>query len=61
MQDGGLQISGRPISEMDIDDLVLPADVEGIEIYDGAGGLPPGFGGSFGGCGVIAIWTRIAF
>jgi hypothetical protein len=60
VQDGGPEIAGRPLSEMDIDDLVLPADVEGVEVYDGAGGLPPRFGGSFGGCGVIAVWTRIA-
>jgi hypothetical protein len=59
MQDGGPEIGGRPLMEMDIDDLVLPADVEGVELYDGAGGIPPRFGGSFGGCGVIAIWTRI--
>lgn len=60
MQDGGPEFGGRPAIDMDIDDLVLPADVEGVELYDGAGGLPPRFGGSFGGCGVIAIWTRIS-
>ncbi len=59
IQEGGLEVAGRPSSGMDIDDLILPADVEGVEVYDGAGGLPPRFGGSFGGCGVIAIWTRI--
>jgi hypothetical protein len=60
VQNGGVETAGRPVSEVNIDDLVLPADIEGVEVYDGAGGLPPRFGGSFGGCGVIAIWSRIA-
>jgi hypothetical protein len=35
-----------------------PADIEGIEVYAGAGSVPAQFGGSRSRCGVIAIWTR---
>jgi hypothetical protein len=38
--------------------LLLPFDVEGIEVYAGPATIPPEFGGSSGACGVIAIWTR---
>ncbi len=33
-------------------------DVYGIEIYRGTGEIPAEFGGSTGGCGVIAMWTK---
>jgi hypothetical protein len=38
--------------------LVDPASVEAVEVYRGAATLPAEFGGSTGGCGAIAIWTR---
>ena len=45
---------------LDIDD-VPPGDVEGIEVYNGAGTLPPQFNDRRGtpACGTIAIWTRV--
>jgi hypothetical protein len=60
VQDGGPDPESRILDEVEIDDLVLPTDIAGIEVYDGAGGIPARFGGSWGGCGVIAIWTRSA-
>jgi outer membrane receptor for ferrienterochelin and colicin len=42
-----------------IDQLVRPQDVGGIEVYNGGTGAPPqltGAGGSA--CGVVAIWTK---
>jgi Carboxypeptidase regulatory-like domain len=33
-------------------------DVYGIEVYRGTGEIPAEFGGSTGGCGVIAMWTK---
>lgn len=33
-------------------------DVQGIEIYRGAGEIPAEFTGSGAGCGVVVIWTR---
>jgi hypothetical protein len=38
--------------------LINPADVEGIEIYRGAGTVPGEFGGTNARCGVIVVWTR---
>jgi CarboxypepD_reg-like domain/TonB-dependent Receptor Plug Domain len=36
------------------------SDVQGIEIYRGAGEMPGEFGGSGSMCGVVVIWTRAA-
>lgn len=44
--------------ETNIDDLVDPGDVEGIEIYKGPATTPVQFNTMFTGCGAIAIWTR---
>jgi len=60
VQDGGPDPASPIPDDVEIDDLVLPSDIAGIEVYDGAGGIPARFGGSWGGCGVIAIWTRSA-
>ena len=53
-------VDGIPASNFDIDE-VLPGDVEGVELYAGAAGVPPQFN-RFNGtsiCGTILIWTRI--
>jgi hypothetical protein len=42
----------------EIDLLVLPHDIEAVEVYKSAGTVPAKFGGSMAGCGVIVIWTR---
>ncbi|MGH7555626.1 MAG: carboxypeptidase regulatory-like domain-containing protein [Longimicrobiales bacterium] len=44
---------------MTIDDLVRPAELEGIEIYRGAGELPAEF--AHGACGAVVLWTRRGF
>lgn len=41
-----------------VDD-VRADDVEGVEVYRGASGLPPEFNRNTSGCGVIVIWTRM--
>jgi hypothetical protein len=39
--------------------LIPPTEIEAIEVYPRASGVPAEFGGSTGGaCGVIVIWTR---
>lgn len=48
---------GRP-GDFRIDDVVSPASVEGIEIYNGLSTVPPEFLNPDAVCGVIAIWTR---
>jgi hypothetical protein len=51
----GMQVSGFAIDDMP------PGDVEGVELYAGAAGLPPEFNRLHGTtiCGTVAIWTRI--
>lgn len=48
----------NPMEEVTVDELVLPHDVEGLEIYPGAASLPAEFSGDTGRCGAVAIWTR---
>jgi hypothetical protein len=42
-----------------IDDLVRPAEIEGIEIYRSVMEAPPEYQGLNSGCSAILIWTRI--
>ncbi|AMW06008.1 MSCRAMM family protein [Gemmatimonas phototrophica] len=46
-----------PFSIGDIDAMVRPSDLMGVEIY-AAGQVPPVFGAGMTGCGVIAFWTK---
>ena len=41
-----------------INDLVLPTEIAGIEVYTGAAALPAEFGGHDARCGAVAIWTK---
>ena len=43
---------------MPIDDWVRPTEVESVELYPGAAGVPAFARGSDAGCGTIVIWTR---
>src|SRR5512138_3138115 len=53
-------LDGLRVTSFNIDD-VSPGDVEGVELYAGAAGLPPEFNQLYGNtiCGTVAIWTRI--
>ena len=59
---GGCELSayldGSPIPVRELDTLVLPVEVGGIEVYQGAGELPPEFGGYDARCGAVVIWTK---
>jgi hypothetical protein len=44
--------------EMGIDDVVMPDEIAGIEVYRGPAETPAELGLVEGDCGVIAIWTR---
>jgi Carboxypeptidase regulatory-like domain len=46
-----------PFSIGDIDAMVRPSDLLGVEIY-AAGQVPPVFGAGMTGCGAIAFWTK---
>jgi hypothetical protein len=41
-----------------VEDLVSPEQIEGVEVYAGAGEMPPEFNRMGSQCGVIAFWTR---
>jgi hypothetical protein len=47
-------------TDVAIDDVVMPDDVEALEIYRSGAQVPPRFGGTSTAtqCGVIVIWTR---
>jgi hypothetical protein len=43
---------------VNLDNLVRPDEVEGIEVYKGPSQIPPQFNMTGSACGVIVIWTR---
>lgn len=45
-------------SEESLDDLVLPEELEAIEVYSGPATTPAQYGGASNACGVIVLWTR---
>lgn len=51
-------LDGSPIPVRELDTLVLPVEVAGIEVYQGASELPPEFGGYDARCGAVVIWTK---
>jgi hypothetical protein len=58
--DPALHMEEGPITELN--QLVVPAEIEGIEIYRRMSEVPPQFepSGTFS-CGAIVIWTRLRF
>jgi hypothetical protein len=55
-----ISVEGVKTFNLNVDDIV-PMDVEGIEIYEGASTVPPQFNTREGTtiCGVVLIWTRV--
>jgi hypothetical protein len=53
-------VDGIEVTGFSIDDMP-PGDVEGVELYAGAAGLPPEYNRLHGTsiCGTVIIWTRI--
>ncbi|WP_420442665.1 hypothetical protein [Candidatus Palauibacter sp.] len=49
--------SNRPPPEP-LNNLVLPVEIVGLEVYVGAAGLPAEFSGSNSRCGAVVIWTK---
>lgn len=49
----------RDLAPLTVDEIVIPVDLEGIEVYPGAAGIPGEFIRRGDGCGVIAFWTRV--
>jgi hypothetical protein len=51
-------LDGNRVRNINMNDLVGVADLEGIEVYRRATEIPGEFGGSDSECGVVALWTR---
>ncbi len=47
-----------PSGDLEIDDMVIPDDIEGIEVYTKPGLAPAQFTNNMSGCGSIVVWTR---
>jgi hypothetical protein len=43
---------------IDLDNLVRPDQLEGVEVYKGPSQVPPQFNTTGSACGVIVLWTR---
>jgi hypothetical protein len=54
---GGKAIDSS-VSEIGIDQVISPEEVEAIEVYRGAGEVPVQFGPET--CGAVVIWTRLS-
>ncbi|MFV1988607.1 MAG: carboxypeptidase-like regulatory domain-containing protein [Gemmatimonadota bacterium] len=48
----------RLVVHTGIDELGLPSELVGIEVYRRASELPAEFGGATDGCGAVVIWTK---
>ncbi len=44
--------------DVPIDDVVMPRDIEGLELYKGGAGVPSEYNLNNAACGVLLIWTR---
>ncbi len=53
-----IMISQDPPFRMQLDDVVSPSMIEGMEVYVGASDTPIQFAGIAQACGTIVIWTR---
>ena len=54
----GVVVSTGGAEPAEIDALVDPSRIEGMEVYRRPAELPAEFGGAQSGCGVIVVWTK---
>lgn len=54
----GLPVSQGGSEQADLDHLVDPWQIEGMEVYRRPSQVPAEYGGAQSGCGVIVIWTK---
>lgn len=53
-----LWLDGMALRGTEVDDVVFPSDVAGVEVYRSQAGMPAQFM-DMNGCGAIVVWTRI--
>jgi hypothetical protein len=46
------------VRDIPLDDVLLPNDIQGLELYKGPATVPPQFNVNNASCGVLVIWTR---
>ena len=51
-------VDGMKVAVRDVDSVVLPIEVGGVEVYRGPASFPGRFAGSDFRCGAVAIWTK---
>jgi hypothetical protein len=51
-------VDGSPVADSDVDNMIQPQDVAGIEIYRGPSEVPGRWMGYRSNCGLIVIWTK---
>jgi hypothetical protein len=53
-------VDGMPVFDgaTDLDQIVRPQELMGIEVYNGTAGIPPQFAAQAGGCGAVVVWTK---
>jgi hypothetical protein len=49
-------VDGMPIRGAELDEVISPSEVAGVEVYRSRAGTPVQFTGS---CGAIVVWTRV--
>jgi hypothetical protein len=54
-----LWLDGMPLRGTELDEIVAPSDVAGIEVYRSMAGLPVEFMDMRTNCGAIVVWTRV--
>lgn len=54
----GVLMTREPQVDVSVDDLAVPGDLEGMEVYRGLATVPAEFLNPSARCGVVALWTR---
>lgn len=52
---GGVNPRGR---DTPLDDILIPRDIEGLELYRGSASVPAEFNRNIADCGALVVWTR---
>jgi hypothetical protein len=54
-----LWLDGMPLRGTEVDEVVAPSDVAGVEVYRSMAGMPVEFMDMRTNCGAIVVWTRV--
>lgn len=53
-------IDGVPIRDVELDEVMTPGEIAGLEVYTWPGGIPPEYSDrDTRNCGAILVWTRL--